>query len=60
VHLQPAFNNRHLGIGATIVVEVTRPGWIGKHYMFTVVARHPPRHAIACLAPLINRPGVGC
>ena len=58
--LAPGFRDRRLAVGAQITVAVTRPGWIGKYYRFTIRAHRPPRIQIACLAPGSTRPGVGC
>ncbi len=58
--LAPGFRDRRLAVGAQITVAITRPGWIGKSYRFTIRARRPPRIQIACLAPGSTRPGVGC
>ena len=57
--LAPPFHGRHLVVGTQLVVQVTRPGWVGKYYLFTV---HPvgPAVKISCLAPGGTRPGVGC
>ncbi len=60
VNLQPAFRNRRLHVGTKLTINVLRSGWIGKHYVFTILSRGPPRTQIACLAPGSNRPGVGC
>jgi adhesin/invasin len=60
VHLQPGFKNRKLRVGTTIIVEIVRPGWIGKHYVFTIRARQGPSIHHTCLAPGSHRPGVGC
>ena len=60
VNLQRPFENRSLGVGARIVVKITRPKWIGKYYLFTVRAGRPPVVRIDCLAPGGSRPGVGC
>jgi hypothetical protein len=60
VDLQPAFRSRRLSVGTKLTIDVVRAGWIGKHYVFTVLSRRPPRTEIECLAPGSNRPGVGC
>ncbi len=60
INLTPALQNHRLRVGARINVEVVRPGWIGKYYMFTVRSGRGPRVQISCLAPRGNRPGVGC
>lgn len=58
--LAPGFRNGRLSVGARITVTITRPGWIGKYYQFTVRAGRPPRIQVACLAPGSSRPGLGC
>jgi hypothetical protein len=58
--LTPGFQSRRLSVGARITVTITRAGWVGKYYQFTVRARSRPRVKIACLAPGAVRPGVGC
>jgi Bacterial Ig-like domain (group 3)/Invasin, domain 3/Bacterial Ig-like domain (group 1) len=57
--LAPPFHGRRLVVGTRLVVRVTRPGWIGKYYLFVV---HPvgPTVKISCLAPGSTRPGVHC
>jgi hypothetical protein len=60
INLAPRFARRHLRVGSFITVEIIRPNWIGKHYLFRVRAGRPPRITIACLAPESTRPGVGC
>jgi hypothetical protein len=54
------FRGRRLVPGAQIIVEITQPGWIGKYYSFTIIARHPPRVLIRCLPPGSTRPQVRC
>jgi hypothetical protein len=56
VHLQPPFGNRRLGVGAKVTVNITKAGYIGKHYVFTIVARKAPRVSIGCLTPGANKP----
>jgi Bacterial Ig-like domain (group 3) len=58
--LAPGFRDRRLGDGAQITVAITRRGWIGKSYRFTIHAGRPPRIQIACLAAGSARPRVGC
>ncbi|MFL5859539.1 MAG: Ig-like domain repeat protein [Solirubrobacteraceae bacterium] len=60
VNLAPGFRNRRLSVGAQITVAITRAGWIGRYYQFTMRARRPPRIRISCLAPGATRPGRGC
>jgi hypothetical protein len=49
-----------LSAGATVIVSITRPNWIGKYYVFTMRARRGPRIKISCLTPGYSKPGVGC
>jgi Bacterial Ig-like domain (group 3) len=58
--LAPRFRNRRLSVGVQITIAITRTGWIGKYYRFTVRARQAPHVQIACLAPGATRPGSGC
>jgi hypothetical protein len=60
INLMPSFRGLELSVGDSLVVELVRPDWIGKHYLFTVRAGQPPGIQIRCLAPGGNRPGVGC
>jgi Big-like domain-containing protein len=60
LNLAPGFRGRRLGVGAQITVAITRPGWIGKSYRFTIHAGRPPRIQIACLAAGSAHRGVGC
>ncbi len=60
IDLVSRFRNRHLQIGARIIVEIIRPRFIGKYYTFVVQARHAPRIQIKCVVPGSKRPGVGC
>jgi hypothetical protein len=60
IDLTAGFRRHRLSVGATITVMITRPGWIGKYYIFAVRARRGPRVQISCLAPGGTRPGVGC
>jgi hypothetical protein len=54
------FHSHQLSPGTTITVEITKPGWVGKYYGFTVRSGREPRTRIDCLAPGSTRPGVGC
>jgi hypothetical protein len=60
IDLAAGFRKRRLHVGTAITITITRPGWIGKHYVFTVEPRRGPRVQIACVAPGGTRPGVGC
>ncbi len=58
--LASRFGHRRLKAGTRITVEITRPSWIGKYYLFATRAGRGPRIRIACLAPGGTRPGVRC
>jgi hypothetical protein len=46
------FKGRHLRPGTVIMVRVTKPGWVGRLYVFTVRANTRPSHPRpTCLAP---------
>jgi Bacterial Ig-like domain (group 3)/Invasin, domain 3 len=60
INLAAPFRKDRLHPGATIVVMIRRPGWIGKYYKFTIRAGSKPGIQIACLAVGGSRPGVGC
>jgi Bacterial Ig-like domain (group 3) len=60
IDLTRRFRHRHLRAGTRITVRMTRRGWIGKTYVFTIVAGHKPQVKTMCLAPGSDKPGVGC
>ncbi|HTP22268.1 MAG TPA: invasin domain 3-containing protein [Solirubrobacteraceae bacterium] len=59
INLAVPFQKDPLRPGATIVVMIRRPGWVGKYYRFTIRGSKPGIQ-IACLAVGGSRPGVGC
>ena len=60
LNLAVPFQKDRLHPGATIIVMIRRPGWIGKYYKFTMRAGSRPGIQISCLAVGGSRPGVGC
>ena len=60
LNVAPAFGSDRLAVGTRIGVAITRPGWIGRYYAFTVRPGRAPRIQISCLAPGATRPGGGC
>lgn len=60
LNLAHPFGGRQLAAGARIAIAITRPGWIGKYYAFTIRPGSTPRIQISCLAPGATRPGKGC
>jgi len=60
INLAAPFQKNPLHPGATIIVMITHPNWVGKYYKFTIRSGRQPAIQIACLAPGGKRPGVGC
>ncbi len=60
VNLVRSFHKHRLHAGSQLNVELSRPGLIGKSFLFKFRAGHPPRIQIRCLAPGGTRPGIGC
>jgi hypothetical protein len=60
IDLRAGFQGHPLYPGARITVIVSRPGWIGKDYVFAIRAGRPPQIQISCLAPGRIHPGGGC
>jgi hypothetical protein len=60
LELTPIFRNRRLSVGTWFAVKITRSGWIGKYYRFSIQRSKTPRVWLTCLAPSATRPGVGC
>ena len=58
-NLAHLFKGRHLRPGTVIMVRVTKPGWVGRLYVFTVRANARPSHPRpTCLAPESTQPSV--
>ena len=60
VNLAKRFSGRKLGVGATLTVRLTHPGWLGKYYSFVVRHGRKPKINTACLAVGQAKPGAGC
>ncbi len=60
IGLEPSFRKRRLDVGTGVSVQILRPGWIGKYYLFTMRAGRGPKIEISCLAPGRTVPGRGC
>jgi len=60
VNLAKRFAGDKLGIGASLTVRLTHPGWLGKYYSFLVRGGRKPKIDTACLAVGETKPGVGC
>ena len=54
------FRGRRLSAGAVVVINVLRPGWIGKYYAFRIRSGRGPQSQISCLPPGGGTPGTGC
>ncbi len=48
VDLTSLFRNRRLRVGARIVVNVTKTGWLGRAFLFTVLSNKAPRARREC------------
>lgn len=60
VGLTSVFHDRRLRVGSWIRIWITRSGFIGKYYGFTMRPRQGPRIRISCLAPGASKPGARC
>jgi hypothetical protein len=60
VSLAARFGKSKLHVGDVLTIELTRPFWIGKGYVFTIRAGKGPKYHIGCLAPGSTKIGVGC
>jgi hypothetical protein len=60
IGLGAPFHGRRLAVGTAVNVQIIRPGYIGKYYLFTMRARKGPNIGISCLAPGHRVPGQGC
>jgi hypothetical protein len=49
IDLAQWLSGAQLSVGTRITVEIVKPGWIGKQYVFTVRAGRAPGVQIACL-----------
>jgi hypothetical protein len=54
------FAGRRLRPGTHFTVELVKPGWVGKAFLFTTRSGATPATAVTCLAPGSTRPGAGC
>ena len=60
VDLTPQISQPRLRAHTRLTVGITKPGWTGKAYVFTVRAGLPPTVQIGCTAPGSNRITAGC
>jgi hypothetical protein len=60
LNLTSSFTGHQLAAGARITVMISRPGFVGKYYSFTVRPSSQPLVRIACLAPDSSAPGAAC
>jgi hypothetical protein len=58
VDLAAPYRNRLLPFGASVTVRITRAGFVGEAYVFTMAQRVKP--ASGCLAPGATRPSRTC
>ena len=60
VDLASRFGGSRLAVASRITVEIARPGWVAKDYVFAVRPRGEPGVRISCTAPGRTAIGVGC
>ena len=60
VDLTPELRNTHLPVGSNLTVTLTKRGFIGKAYVFTMRPDRQPAWKASCLAPGSSVPGKGC
>ena len=58
--LARSLRGHRLGVGARVVINLVRRGWIGKYYAFRIRSGRGPQLQISCLAPGGTKPGIGC
>jgi hypothetical protein len=58
--LTPGLRNTHFPVGSTLTVTMTKRGFIGKAYVFTLHPNRQPTWKASCLAPGSSVPGKGC
>jgi hypothetical protein len=51
VNLTRFVSGRHLRVGTKMTLTMFEPGWIGKRYVFPIVANHQPPDTITEMAP---------
>jgi hypothetical protein len=60
VDLTPKLRGVHFPVGSNLTVTLTKRGFIGKAYVFTMRANRLPAWKASCLAPGSLVPGKGC
>lgn len=60
INLTSRFGDRRLLVGSGITVEILKPGWVAKDYIFTFRSSRKPGLRIECTAPGRTAFGVGC
>jgi hypothetical protein len=60
VHLAGWFGRHVLRPGTVVTVQITRGGWVGKVYQFSIRRGQMPRSQILCLPPGTSTPVAGC
>jgi hypothetical protein len=58
--LTPELRGTHLPVGSRLTVALTKRGFIGKAYVFTIRPNRQPTWKASCLAPGSLLPGKGC
>lgn len=60
VDLTPGLRSIHFPVGSLLTVTMTKRGFIGKAYIFTMQSNRQPAWKASCLAPSSSVPGKGC
>ncbi|HST56786.1 MAG TPA: FG-GAP repeat protein [Solirubrobacteraceae bacterium] len=60
INLAASFHGHRLAPHVQITVAITKRGWVGKYYSFTILNHHTPRIHIACLPPGTTKPRAIC
>lgn len=60
VDLTPRLRGVHFPVGSNLIVTITKRGFIGKAYIFSMRASRQPAWRATCLAPGSLVPGKGC
>jgi hypothetical protein len=60
LNLTGGLRRSHLSPGVVLSVAITRWGWIGKYYVFTIRGGKPPLVGITCLPPGRSQPNGAC
>ena len=60
INLAQLLNHKRLRVGTRLIVQIIKPGWVGKEYVFVIRAGRAPRVQITCPEPGRSSPGAPC